>query len=663
MSTTSEIIRIVNRIIGQAKKIVDLPSAPSVAGTDLIEVSIGGVSYKATASQVGSGGSGVVQTIVAGAGINVDATDPANPIVAATGGGGTQDLQSVLDQGSTAVLTAGITITGAFDVILGDGGSKLNSFSVLASSGFNVQSNNGTASAYVIGNSTGLDLRWQNGLGLDGHLLMNPSGNFFSGSSAFTFTPTATVSGFNFGSVAADPSTLNNADAWYDNVLHLIRARVNGASVSLLTSATGLSNSLASARILVGNGSNVATAVDMSGQATIDNAGAVTLSNAAVIAKVLTGFTSGAGTVAATDTILQAIQKLDGNDALNWKLTGTSTLTGNVTIANGGFTLAFSGAGTHSFSSTSATVAGNFTATSTYTVPAGGAVSAYGSVFNGTITGKGTANDLLCMVRVNGALNNSTGSGVTHVSLRVDTTHGGSVNPSASIAIQAIAGHSMSTAEIFRGVNSSGQTRYQMFADGHHVWTQTVTGSDFGGSMSTNAANGAGHLAMSFQLSGSATTAHTHFGVKATGGMTTNATNATYNSFWDARSLVVNHTGFTGYGFRYAPVVTGTQSGTETLYAFIAESGLSGFGIATPTARLQTRGVNNAVAFLAEDDAGNSIASFGESGGARVIGFFGATPVVQQTMGAATAGAAYTATEQTMLQAVYDAVRNIGIGT
>jgi len=45
------------------------------------------------------------------------------------------------------------------------------------------------------------------------------------------------------------------------------------------------------------------------------------------------------------------------------------------------------------------------------------------------------------------------------------------------------------------------------------------------------------------------------------------------------------------------------------------------------------------------------------------IGFFGATPVVQQTMGAATAGVLYTSTEQAMLQAVYDAVRNIGIGT
>lgn len=39
-----------------------------------------------------TGGSGIVQSIVAGTGINVDSTDPANPIVSATGGGGTGDV-------------------------------------------------------------------------------------------------------------------------------------------------------------------------------------------------------------------------------------------------------------------------------------------------------------------------------------------------------------------------------------------------------------------------------------------------------------------------------------------------------------------------------------------------------------------------------------------
>ena len=45
------------------------------------------------------------------------------------------------------------------------------------------------------------------------------------------------------------------------------------------------------------------------------------------------------------------------------------------------------------------------------------------------------------------------------------------------------------------------------------------------------------------------------------------------------------------------------------------------------------------------------------------LGFFGVTPAARQTLGAATAGATYGANEQTMLQKVYDALRNYGLGT
>jgi hypothetical protein len=47
----------------------------------------------------------------------------------------------------------------------------------------------------------------------------------------------------------------------------------------------------------------------------------ITIANAAIIAAVLTGYASGAGTVASTDTILAAIQKLNGNAALKALLT------------------------------------------------------------------------------------------------------------------------------------------------------------------------------------------------------------------------------------------------------------------------------------------------------------------------------------------------------
>jgi len=45
------------------------------------------------------------------------------------------------------------------------------------------------------------------------------------------------------------------------------------------------------------------------------------------------------------------------------------------------------------------------------------------------------------------------------------------------------------------------------------------------------------------------------------------------------------------------------------------------------------------------------------------ISFFGVSPVVQQPLGVATAGLTYTATEQAMLQKVYDLLRAFGLGT
>jgi hypothetical protein len=45
------------------------------------------------------------------------------------------------------------------------------------------------------------------------------------------------------------------------------------------------------------------------------------------------------------------------------------------------------------------------------------------------------------------------------------------------------------------------------------------------------------------------------------------------------------------------------------------------------------------------------------------LGFFGKAPTTQPTMGAATAGTTYTSNEQSMLQAVYNAVRSLGLGS
>jgi hypothetical protein len=72
MSIRSEVLRILNEVFSNSKKITELPDLPSaVANSDLVEVVRSGVNYKGLGSQLPSGG-------------------------------GSQDLQSVLDEGSQA---------------------------------------------------------------------------------------------------------------------------------------------------------------------------------------------------------------------------------------------------------------------------------------------------------------------------------------------------------------------------------------------------------------------------------------------------------------------------------------------------------------------------------------------------------------------------------
>lgn len=84
---------------------------------------------------------------------------------------------------------------------------------------------------------------------------------------------------------------------------------------------------------------NYITAI--TGEVTASGPGSVaaTVTNSAVIGKVLTGYTSGAGTVASTDSILQAIQKLNGNTAaLTTGVSSVFSRTGAVTAQSGDYT-------------------------------------------------------------------------------------------------------------------------------------------------------------------------------------------------------------------------------------------------------------------------------------------------------------------------------------
>lgn len=83
-----------------------------------------------------------------------------------------------------------------------------------------------------------------------------------------------------------------------------------------------LNGALSDADVATGGGTATGTntgdqTITLTGEATGSGTGsfAVTLTNSSIIGKVLTGFTAGAGVVAATDSILQAFQKVVGNIA------------------------------------------------------------------------------------------------------------------------------------------------------------------------------------------------------------------------------------------------------------------------------------------------------------------------------------------------------------
>ena len=109
-----------------------------------------------------------------------------------------------------------------------------------------------------------------------------------------------------------------------------VMTNVTGTAAGLTAGNVTTNANLTGGVTSVGNAATVITNANLTGDITsVGNA--TTLTNAPVIAKVLTGYISGAGTVAATDSILQAIQKLDGNNSTNANLTGPITSVGNAT--------------------------------------------------------------------------------------------------------------------------------------------------------------------------------------------------------------------------------------------------------------------------------------------------------------------------------------------
>ena len=184
------------------------------------------------------------------------------------------------------------------------------------------------------------------------------------------------------------------------------------------------------------------------------------ISNASITGKVLTGYSSASGTVADTDTILQAFNKLNGNDGLKAPLVSPSfttptlgvasatslTLTNDLAVADGGTgrstsTTAYgliaagtTATGAHQTLAAGATtdilVGGGPSALPVWTTATGtGAPVRAGSpVFTGNVTGLGVAtgtsfNTITGFSATNGAAPGTAGPGSLFSAARADHIH------------------------------------------------------------------------------------------------------------------------------------------------------------------------------------------------------------------------------------------------
>jgi hypothetical protein len=162
---------------------------------------------------------------------------------------------------------------------------------------------------------------------------------------AIPVTPTLNASGGSFGFNAAGVLTFPDAGA-------ATRGLITTGTQSIAGNKT-FTGTLAASNL---SGTNTGDqTITLTGEATGSGTGsfAVTLTNSAVIGKVLTGYVSGAGTVSATDTILQAIQKLNGNaSALVTGVSSVNSLTGAVALTGTVNRLTISGANVFDISAT-----------------------------------------------------------------------------------------------------------------------------------------------------------------------------------------------------------------------------------------------------------------------------------------------------------------------
>lgn len=149
----------------------------------------------------------------------------------------------------------------------------------------------------------------------------------------------------------------------------------------------------------------------------------------------------------------------------------------------------------------------------------------------------------------------------------------------------------------------------------------------------------------------------------AGGAFATQVTVSSGGTYTIAGSMVTGTSTGSGLSFSTRSVITSPSDGVIRL-TNQAASDFSRLQFGGTTSSFPALARSSAIlkVRLADDSADGALAcgAFTASGN---LSFFGATAAGQRTFGAATAGGTYGATEQTMLQKCYDALRTFGFGT